>query len=152
VPQKYLFADPRSGKKNAAGRCLGNVIRVPAYRPPNVKELGYHVAAYPEELVALVLASFSDPNDVVLDPFLGSGTTLKVARSMGRRGVGYEINEEFLPLIRSRIQERFVEPDWRDLDILHSATMVPGSHKSRKIHLLRPKASANSSNDGLFDT
>jgi DNA modification methylase len=137
VPQKYLLADPRAHKKNKAGRCLGNVIRIPAYRPPNVKDLGYHVAAYPEELVSLLLESYTDKGDRILDPFLGSGTSLKVARAMGRRGIGYEINPEFRDLIEARIQEPFEVPDWRQLDILHSSTMVPGMVGSRKIHLLR---------------
>lgn len=137
VPQKYATADPRPGNKNPAGRCIGNVIRIPAYRPPNVKELGYHVAAYPEELVALLLQSFTTEDSVVLDPFLGSGTTLKVARGMGRSGIGIELNSDFAPLIETRIREPFELPDWRDLDILHSATMTPGTTKPRKIHLLR---------------
>lgn len=137
VPQKYLNADPRSEKKNPRGRCLGNVIRIPAYRPPNVKELGYHAAAYPEELAALMIESYSSAGDVVLDPFLGSGTTLKVAQAMGRNGIGYEINQAYSDLIASRIKERFELPDWRDLDILHSSTMRTGTEKPRKIHLLR---------------
>lgn len=141
VPQKYAEADPRAHKKNEAGRCIGNIIRVPAYRPPNVKELGYHVAAYPEELVALMLESFTNPGDTILDPFLGSGTTLKVARGMKRRGLGVELNNEFEDLIRKRIQEPWELPDWRDIDILHSSTMTPGSVKPRKIHLLRKQDS-----------
>jgi modification methylase len=140
VPQKYIVADPRAHKKNAAGRCIGNVIRIPAYRPPNVKELGYHAAAFPEELVALLLHSFTDERDTVLDPFLGSGTTLKVTNAMNRSGIGVEINEEFADLIKLRITEPFELPDWRDLDILHSATMEPGMIKSRKAHLLRGTA------------
>jgi DNA modification methylase len=137
VPQKYKDADPRPHKKNAAGRCIGNIIRIPAYRPPNVKKLGYHVAAFPEELVALLLESFTDCGDRVLDPFVGSGTTLKVARAMGRKGTGVELNPEFRDLIATRIREPFEVPDWKDLDILHSATNVPGIAKPRKIHLLR---------------
>ena len=148
VPQKYAIADSRVHNKNPLGRCVGNVIRVPAYRPPNVKELGYHVAAYPEELVAFMLESYTSPGDLVLDPFLGSGTTLKVARGMGRSGIGIDINVDFRPLIERRIMERFELPDWRTIDILHSATMVPGSVASRKAHLLRPKAVAK---ETLFD-
>ena len=137
VPQKYIDADPRAHKKNGNGRCIGNVIRVPAYRPPNVKELGYHVAAYPEELVALMLESFTDPGDVVLDPFVGSGTTMKVAEAMGRSGVGVEVNGDYQELISRRIREKWAAPDWRDVDILHSATMLPGSEKPRKIQWMR---------------
>lgn len=137
VPQKYATADPRTHNKNPAGRCLGNIIRIPAYRPPNVKELGYHVAAYPEELVAVMLESFTSPGQVVLDPFVGSGTTLKVARGMKRRGIGIELNEDFRDLLSKRIRERFELPDWRSLDIHHSTTMEPGMKGTRKIHLLR---------------
>lgn len=143
VPQKYATADPRAHKRNAAGRCLGNIIRIPAYRPPNVKELGYHVAAYPEELVAFMLACYTSPGDVVFDPFLGSGTTLKVARGMGRRGIGTELNEDYAPLIERQIMEPFELPDWKNLDILHSSTMKTGTEKPRKIHLLRGDTESN---------
>lgn len=37
VPQKYAGVDPRDYKLNEQGRCLGNVIRISAYRPPNIK-------------------------------------------------------------------------------------------------------------------
>ena len=140
VPQKYINADPREHKRNLRGRCLGNIIRIPAYRPPNIKEMGYHVAAYPEELVSLMLEAFTSPGQTILDPFLGSGTTLKVANGMERNGVGFELNADFRDLIEKRIQEKFEAPDWKDLDIIHSSTMVPGSSKPRKAHLRdRPK-------------
>jgi modification methylase len=137
VPQKYLVADPRAHKRDARGRCLGNVIRIPAWRPPNVKRLGYHVAAFPEELVALLLHTFSDAGDTVVDPFVGSGTTLKVARVMGRAGVGYELNAGYRRLIERRIREPWEVPDWRALDVLHSSSAVPGATRPRKAHLLQ---------------
>jgi DNA modification methylase len=137
VPQKYRLADPRAHKKNARGRCLGNVLRIPAYRPPNVRRLNYHVAAFPEELPAFLLELFSDPGDLVVDPFLGSGTTLKVARAMGRKGMGYEINASFAQVIRDKFLEPWAPPDWRRLDILHSTTMVPGMAGPRKVQFLR---------------
>jgi modification methylase len=137
VPQKYRSADPRAHKKNINGRCLGNVIRIPAYRPPNVKELGYHIAAYPEELVALMVQSFTDPGDTVLDPFLGSGTTLKVCRVMGRNAYGYELNPHYEPLIQKRIAEEWEVPEWTSIDILHSSSMTPGMQSPRKIQYHR---------------
>lgn len=131
VPQKYA-ADPRAGKQNPNGRCLGNIIRIPAYRPPNVRDLGYHVAAYPEELAAFLISCYTNPGDTVLDPFLGSGTSLKVARHLGRSGIGVELNPDFEPLIKARLDEPFQLPDWRSLDILHSATNTPGSGPRRR--------------------
>jgi DNA modification methylase len=133
VPQKYAEADPRSYKKNPKGRCLGNIIRIPAYRPPNVKEMGYHVAAYPEELVAFFLEAYTNENELVLDPFVGSGTTLKVCRVMKRRGIGFEINRDFYLLIKARILENWAVPSWTDIDLLHSSTMETGSFKPRKV-------------------
>lgn len=139
VPQKYLLADPRSDKRNAAGRCVGNVLRIPAYRPPNVKKGNYHVAAFPEELVAFFLASYTDPGDVIVDPFVGSGTTLKVCRVMERKGIGFEINSSFADLIRDRVSEEWEVPDWKSVDILHSATMTTGSAPRKSQYQKRAK-------------
>lgn len=133
VPQKYASADPRAHKINPKGRCIGNILRIPAYRPPNVKEMGYHVAAYPEELVAFFMQTYSDEGDTVLDPFVGSGTTLKVARVMSRKGLGFELNLDYFPLIEKRILENWAVPPWTDIDILHSATMETGVQKKRKV-------------------
>jgi DNA modification methylase len=132
VPQKYASADPRSSKINPNGRCIGNILRIPAYRPPNVKEMGYHVAAYPEELAAFFIETYTDLNGTVLDPFLGSGTTMKVAKVMDRNCLGYELNKEFIPLIEKRINEEWKVPPWTNLDILHSASMETGAKEKRK--------------------
>jgi DNA modification methylase len=133
VPQKYATADPRQHKKNNAGRCIGNVFRIAAYRPPNVKQLSYHVAAYPEELVAFMLETYTNPGDIILDPFLGSGTTLKVAKNMNRNGLGFELNYDYKELIEEKIKEYWEPPDWKELDIIHSSTMNTGMEKPRKI-------------------
>ncbi len=58
-----------------------------------------HEAMFPEELPRRLIRMFTFTGDTVLDPFLGSGTTIKAALELGRNGVGYEINESFLELI-----------------------------------------------------
>ena len=62
-----------------------------------------HLAMFPEELPKRLIRMFSFPGEIVLDPFMGSGTTAAVARALGRNSVGYEINPDFIPLIKSRI-------------------------------------------------
>ena len=62
-----------------------------------------HLAMFPEELPKRLIRMFSFPGETVLDPFMGSGTTAAVARALERNSVGYEINSEFIPLIRNRI-------------------------------------------------
>jgi len=62
-----------------------------------------HLAMFPEELPRRLIKMFSFINDTVLDPFLGSGTTSLAARNLGRNSIGYEINNEFLPLIKNKL-------------------------------------------------
>ena len=61
-----------------------------------------HPAMFPEELPEALIRLYTYKGETVLDPFLGSGTTSKVAASLGRRSVGYELNRAFLPLIRQK--------------------------------------------------
>ncbi len=63
-----------------------------------------HIAMFPEELPARLIKMFSFAGDTVLDPFLGSGTTSMAARNLGRHSIGYEINENFIPTIRKKLQ------------------------------------------------
>lgn len=64
-----------------------------------------HPTPFPEEIPFRLIMFYSFPGDLVLDPFLGSGTTLKVARHLGRRGIGYEIRKEYAELAKRRIWE-----------------------------------------------
>jgi len=64
---------------------------------------GVHPAIMPEEIVRRCIRMFSFAGDLVLDPFTGSGTTLKVAQELGRSSVGYEINEEFREIIEKKL-------------------------------------------------
>jgi DNA modification methylase len=66
------------------------------------RQLG-HEAMFPQELPRRLIRMFTFVGDTVLDPFLGSGTTVKVALDLGRNAVGYEINEGFLEIIREKI-------------------------------------------------
>ncbi len=62
-----------------------------------------HLAMFPEELPKRLIKMFSFVGDTVLDPFLGSGTTILAAKNLNRNSVGYEINSEFLPIIKEKV-------------------------------------------------
>jgi len=62
-----------------------------------------HLAMFPEEVPSRLIKMFSFVNDTVLDPFLGSGTTSLAAKKLSRNSIGYEINPEFLPLIKEKL-------------------------------------------------
>jgi len=61
-----------------------------------------HFATFPEALPERCIKAASKEGDIILDPFAGSGTTLKVAAELNRRGIGYEISEEYCRLIVNR--------------------------------------------------
>jgi site-specific DNA-methyltransferase (adenine-specific) len=58
---------------------------------------------FPEELPHRLIKMFSFPQETVLDPFMGSGTTALAAKKLGRNSTGYEINPDFIPLIKEKI-------------------------------------------------
>lgn len=64
-----------------------------------------HPAIFPEVLARDHILSWSNAGDVVLDPFSGSGTTLKMAKAMGRRGIGMEVNPEYCAIAARRLEQ-----------------------------------------------
>jgi site-specific DNA-methyltransferase (adenine-specific) len=72
------------------------------FQPASAKQ-EKHPAPFPEELPRRCIRLYSFVGDTVLDPFAGSGTTLKVARELGRNSVGFEINPAFESLIREKL-------------------------------------------------
>jgi site-specific DNA-methyltransferase (adenine-specific) len=62
-----------------------------------------HIAAFPEELPKRLIKMFSFVGETVFDPFLGSGTTSLAAKNLGRNSVGYEINDDFSPIIQKKL-------------------------------------------------
>lgn len=65
---------------------------------------GSHFAVFPPDLIRPCILAGCPEGGTVLDPFLGSGTTAEVARSLGRKCVGFELNPEYLPLIEGRLR------------------------------------------------
>lgn len=66
---------------------------------------GEHSAIMPEEIVRRCVRLFTYVGDVVLDPFAGSGTTLKVAKELKRNYVGYEISKSYEDIIKAKLSE-----------------------------------------------
>lgn len=77
-----------------------NVWEMPAEMDRNVT----HPAPFPEELVADHIKSWSNPDDIVYDPFMGSGTTAKAAHLLGRQWIGSEISAEYCEIANKRLE------------------------------------------------
>ena len=64
---------------------------------------GWHGCQMPEQLLGRIIRACSNPDDLVLDPFGGSGTTLAVAKKLGRRWVGFEMSANYVTKIQARL-------------------------------------------------
>ncbi len=70
------------------------------------KEVGNHPTPKPIELFKKMVLRFTKPGDVVLDPFLGSGTTAKACHELGRNYIGIEINPDYCKIAEQRLKQQ----------------------------------------------
>lgn len=64
-----------------------------------------HPTQKPEGLMCQIVQQFTDPGDTVLDPFMGSGTTIVAAKRLGRKAIGIEINEAYCEIAARRLSQ-----------------------------------------------
>ncbi len=94
------------------------------------RQLG-HEATFPDELPRRLIKMFSFAGETVLDPFLGSGTTAKVALETGRNAVGFELNPDYLPLIREKLCPAQLGFDAHAVEFLEAAALQIADGSSR---------------------
>lgn len=70
---------------------------------------GAHFAVFPEELIEPCIMAGAPVGGIVLDPFMGSGTTAQVAQDLGRKYLGCELNPEYKPLQEKRLRQMSLE-------------------------------------------
>ena len=104
VFSKGSFKRSSAGRKNTIGRdeFMEWTKSVWAMNTESARKVG-HPAPFPQELPARLIQLYTFADDVVLDPFMGSGTTALAARDAGRRWVGYETNPAYIELAEQRL-------------------------------------------------
>jgi site-specific DNA-methyltransferase (adenine-specific) len=94
---------------------------------------GFHGCQMPEQLLARIIRSSSNPQDLVLDPFGGSGTTLCVSKKLGRNWMGFELSEEYVKHIGTRLQRtNFGDPIEGPEDPIESAPSTARGKRRKK--------------------
>ncbi len=102
VPQKY-YRD----RNNMRGANPGDVWEFSHVHYCNGNRQN-HPTQKPEGLIERMVLASSDEGDLVLDPFSGSGTTLRVCQQLGRNAIGIEINPDYVAMTRDRLSAPFI--------------------------------------------
>ena len=80
------------------------IAKVTSGKNRSSKERTGHPAQFPNELIEKFVKGFSNPGDIILDPFIGSGTTAEMALMNNRKCVGIEIREDYCEIAVDRIK------------------------------------------------
>lgn len=110
VPQKYpgkkYFKGPKAGQYscNPLGKNPGDLWVIPNVKSNHVEKTG-HPCQFPVELIERLVLSMTQKDGWVLDPFLGTGTSIIAAIRHGRRGAGAETQPKYVSLARQRIEQ-----------------------------------------------
>lgn len=113
VPQKYpgkkYFKGPKAGQYscNPLGKNPGDVWAIPNVKNNHVEKTE-HPCQFPVELVERLVLALTQEGDWILDPFLGTGTSVVAAIRNKRRGVGAELKPKYVKLARQRISKALI--------------------------------------------
>ena len=99
----YFTYKSRTGTFNNNGAVLHDFIET-SVTPSSERKYGKHPTQKPEALINHLVSVLSSENDVVLDPFMGSGTTGVVCKRLNRDFVGIELNKEYFEIAKERIE------------------------------------------------
>ena len=105
IPQKYYRQ-----RNNMAGANPGDVWQFSHVHYSN-PERQSHPTQKPEALLVRIIRASSNPGDIVLDPFVGSGTTCRVAHVLKRHWIGIDINPEYIAMSQKRLNSVFEKFD-----------------------------------------
>lgn len=105
-PNKRYFKGPRAGELscNPLGKNPSDVWEIPNVKN-NHPEKTVHPCQFPVELVERLVLSMTDPGDVVLDPFMGVGSSLIAAEMHGRIGYGCDTDAEYVSIAQDRLNQ-----------------------------------------------
>lgn len=92
---------------------------------------GFHGCQMPEQLLGRIIRASSNPQDLVLDPFAGSGTTLAVAKKLGRRWIGFDLSENYVEQVTARLAA--IAPGDRLDGTADPLMSVPATHAGRAL-------------------
>lgn len=94
------------------------------YEGRDVRDKSVHPAVFPVSLAKKVIELFTHQGELVLDPFVGSGTTLVAARDLDRNAVGFDINEAYIKLCEERLNQLTMLSDTQQITVRDDARNI----------------------------
>jgi DNA modification methylase len=130
IPQKYYRQ-----RNNMTGANPGDVWQFSHVHYSN-PERENHPTQKPEALIERMVLASSDENDIVLGPFAGNGTTLRVCQILNRNCIGFELNPDYVNMIKRRLSNDFFCFDSIDERIKRKPMDLPENEKELNNNLL----------------
>ena len=90
----------KGGAKNINNLGSSNILKV-----PNIIGNKTHPTEKPIDLMRILIENSTQPNEIVLDPFMGSGSTMIACLNTNRKGIGIELDERYFSIAKNRIDE-----------------------------------------------
>jgi DNA modification methylase len=106
------------------------------YESRDVRDKNLHPATYPISLSSRLISLFTHRGELVVDPFVGSGTTLISARDLERNAVGFDLQEDYIKLSQKRLSQQTLINPTRQLAIVDDARHIPGYLKDETVSLI----------------
>ncbi len=107
------------------------------YEGRDIRDKKLHPATFPISLAARVISLFTHEGELVVDPFVGSGTTLVAARDLNRNAVGFDINADYVDLCNSRLAQLSLgSASTQQIAVLDDARNIAGYLEPETVALL----------------
>ena len=106
------------------------------YECRDIRDKELHPATYPISLAKKCIELFTHEGELVVDPFVGSGTTLIAARDINRNAVGFDLQQKYIDLCNERLKQQSLFSDTKQIPVCDDALNIPDYIKKN----LKPKA------------
>ncbi|OGW49997.1 MAG: DNA methyltransferase [Nitrospirae bacterium RBG_19FT_COMBO_42_15] len=106
------------------------------YEKRDIRDRTLHPATFPISLARKIIDLFSHCGELVLDPFVGSGTTLLAAQDCGRNAIGFDLKEEYVDLCRQRVGQSSLFGNTKQLAIQDDAFNIPAYLEEETVKLI----------------
>ena len=106
------------------------------YESRDIRNKGLHPATFPIALAKRCISLFTHEGELVLDPFVGSGTTLVAARDLNRNAVGFDLKPEYIQLSESRLAQILLDGATNQVACCDDANNIPGYLQPNSMSLI----------------